>query len=89
MEYISGVDKGQVVMLPDCVDDYVGADNPVRVMDAYIDSLELSALGFRRAQPNETGRPSYSPRSVETVFVWLYEPHPLFQTIRSGDQSEP
>ena len=72
MEYISGVDKGQVVMLPDCVDDYVGADNPVRVIDAYIDSLELSALGFRRAQPNETGRPSYSPKDLLKLYLYGY-----------------
>ena len=72
MEYISGVDKGQVVMLPDCVDDYVGADNPVRVIDAYIDSLELSALDFRHAQPNETGRPSYSPKDLLKLYLYGY-----------------
>lgn len=72
MEYISGVDKDQVIMLPDCVDDYIGADNPVRVIDAYIDSLKLSALGFRRAQPNETGRPSYSPKNLLKLYLYGY-----------------
>ncbi len=72
MEYISGVDKGQVIMLPDCVDDYVGAENPVRVIDAYIESLELSDLGFHRAQPNETGRPSYSPKDLLKLYLYGY-----------------
>lgn len=72
MEYISGVDKGQVIMLPDCVDDYTEADNPVRVIDAYIDSLEMPVLGFLHAQPNKTGRPSYSPKDLLKLYLYGY-----------------
>jgi hypothetical protein len=44
--FIEGQDRGQLILLPECLDDYVGEDNPVRVVEAFIDELDLAALGF-------------------------------------------
>ncbi len=49
MAYIAGTDRTQAVLLPEILDDYVGADNPVRFLDAFVAQLELGPLGFRRA----------------------------------------
>ena len=59
MAHITGTDRAQVLLLPDTVDDYVGPDNPVRFIDAFVDSLDLAGAGFERAEPKETGRPGY------------------------------
>ena len=56
MAHITGTDRAQVLLLPDTVDDYVGPDNPVRFIDAFVDSLDLAGAGFERAEPKETGR---------------------------------
>jgi transposase len=58
MKYVEGQDREQLTLLPDCIEDYIGEDNPVRVIDAFVDGLDLEAIGFQRAEPNETGRPS-------------------------------
>ena len=57
MAHITGTDRAQVLLLPDTVDDYVGPDNPVRFIDAFVDSLDLAGAGFERTEPKETGRP--------------------------------
>ena len=49
MRHIHGVDRSQVLLLPEAVDDYVGRDNPVRFIDAFVDGLDLAAAGFERA----------------------------------------
>ena len=59
--FIEGVDRGQVTLFPDRLEDWIGDDNPARVIDAFIDELDLVALGFTRAQPASTGRPAYHP----------------------------
>ena len=51
MSHIPGVDRSQVLLLPEAVDDYVGRDNPVRFIDAFVDGLDLAAAGFERAAP--------------------------------------
>lgn len=53
--FIEGCDRRQKLLLPDCVDDYVGEDSPARVVDVFVDELELGALGFAGAAA--TGRP--------------------------------
>ena len=55
MAHIAGTDRTQAVLLPEVLDDYVTADNPVRFLDAFVAQLDLSALGFQRAVPAETG----------------------------------
>jgi transposase len=59
--FIEGQDRTQVTLLPECLDDYLGEDNPVRVVDIFVDELNLEELGFDGAQPAVTGRPSYHP----------------------------
>ena len=61
MTHITGHDRDQMLLLPEAVDDYVGADNPVRFIEAFIDGLDLAALGFARVVPEATGRPGYAP----------------------------
>src|SRR5260370_30823564 len=59
--HIAGTDRTQAVLLPQVLDDYVGADNPVRFLDAFVAQLDLGGLGVQRAAPAETGRPGYDP----------------------------
>ena len=61
MSYIEGVDRQQGWLLPERLEDYVSAENPVRFLDAFVDSLDLAALGFQHAVPSDTGRPPYAP----------------------------
>jgi transposase len=59
--FIEGEDRGQGTLLPELLDDYVTENNPVRVIDVFVDELDLGGLGFERAQPAKTGRPAYHP----------------------------
>ena len=52
--FIEGEDRSQVTLLPECLDDYIAEDNPVRVVDAFVDELDLEALGFEGAEPAAT-----------------------------------
>lgn len=70
--YIAGRDRRQSFLLPKCVDDYVGEDNPVRVVDAFVDELSLAELGFGRATPVDTGRPAYHPAMLLKLYLYGY-----------------
>jgi transposase len=59
--FIAGADRSQSTLLPDCLDDWVEDDNPVRAIDVFVDSLDLVGLGFAGAGPSATGRPAYHP----------------------------
>jgi transposase len=59
-------------MLPACLDDYITEDNPVRVVEAFIDELDLCALGFERVQPAATGRPAYHPATLLKIYLYGY-----------------
>ncbi len=59
--FVEGEDRSQVALLPECLDDFVAEDNPVRVVDAFVSELDLQALGFDGLTPASTGRPSYHP----------------------------
>jgi transposase len=72
MEYIQGEDRNQIVILPDCVDNYVDVENPVRVIDAYINGLNIKELGFAKSEPNETGRPMYAPGDLLKLYLYGY-----------------
>ena len=72
MAHITGTDRAQVLLLPDTVDDYVGPDNPVRFIDAFVDSLDLAGAGFERAEPKETGRPGYDPSDLLKLYIYGY-----------------
>src|SRR5215213_10532103 len=70
--YVEGVDRGQATLFPDRLDDVVGADNPVRVVDAFVDALDLHELGFARALPTAMGRPGYHPALLLKLYVYGY-----------------
>src|SRR3984885_3678479 len=70
--FVEGDDRKQVALLPECVDDYIGQDNPVRVIDAFVDELELTDLGFNGTTPAITGRPSYHPGVMLKIYIYGY-----------------
>jgi transposase len=70
--FIEGDDRLQVTLLPECLDDYVGEDNPVRVVDVFIDELDLNKLGFEGTDPLITGRPSYHPSVLLKIYIYGY-----------------
>jgi transposase len=72
MSYIQGEDRGQAALLPAAIEDYVAADAPVRVIDAFVDGLDVRRLGFGRSTPAETGRPPYDPRDLLKLYVYGY-----------------
>lgn len=72
MPYITGEEREQATLLPARLDDYVAADAPVRVIDAFVAQLKVADLGFGRAVPAETGRPGYDPRDLLRLYVWGY-----------------
>ena len=69
--FVQGVDRGQSTLLPECLDDWVVDDNPVRVIDAFVDALELGELGFD-VEPAATGRPSYFPSTLLKLYIYGY-----------------
>jgi transposase len=70
--FIEGADRSQVTLLPECLDDYIADDNPVRVVDAFVDELDLWELGFKSAEPAATGRPSYHPAVLLKIYIYGY-----------------
>ena len=72
MSFIEGVGRDQQTLFPEVLDDYIPADHPVRFIDAYIDQLDLTALGFERATAAETGRPGYNPADLLKLYVYGY-----------------
>jgi transposase len=70
--FIEGEDRQQVALLPECLDDYIGEDNPVRVVDAFVEELDLQALGFKGADPAATGRPAYHPAVLLKLYIYGY-----------------
>jgi transposase len=59
--FVEGADRGQSTLLPECIDDWIDEDNPVRVIDGFVEALDLAALGFEGVDPAATGRPAYHP----------------------------
>jgi transposase len=72
MNYIAGSDRGEALLLPEVLDDYIGAENPVRFIDAFVGQLDLSRAGFSNAQLNETGRPPYDPGDLLRLYLYGY-----------------
>ena len=69
--FIQGEDRFQATLFPERLDDYVAEDSACRVIDVFIDELDLSGMGFK-TQPNETGRPAYHPTTMLKLFVYGY-----------------
>ena len=72
MRHISGPDRSQTLLLPESLDEYVGQENPVRFIDAFVDGLDLAAAGFGRVEPKMTGRPGYAPKDLLKLYVYGY-----------------
>ena len=72
MRHISGFERSQLLLLPEAVDDYVDADNPVRFIDAFVDEFDLAAAGFSRVAPKATGRPGYAPGDLLKLYIYGY-----------------
>ena len=72
MTYIEGEDRYQQVLFPDSIEKYVGPDSPVRVIDAFVMSLDMVKLGFIRGQAADTGRPGYDPRDLLKLYLYGY-----------------
>lgn len=72
MGFVQGVPRQQMVMFPESLDEYVADDNPVRFVDAFVDGLDVQALGFERAVPKETGRPPYNPQDMLKLYLYGY-----------------
>ncbi|MCW3481089.1 IS1182 family transposase [Neisseriaceae bacterium JH1-16] len=70
--FIEGEDRTQITLLPECLDDYVTEDNPVRVVEAFVEGLELGPLGFEGVAPAATGRPSYHPSVLLKIYLYGY-----------------
>ena len=70
--FVEGDDRRQSLLLPASLDDYVTGDNPVRVVEAFIDELDLGALGFEGVQPASTGRPAYHPSTLLKIYLYGY-----------------
>jgi transposase len=70
--FIEGQDRSQSTLLPESLDDYVAEDNPVRVIEVFVDGLDLAKLGFEGAVPKATGRPAYHPATLLKIYVYGY-----------------
>ena len=70
--FIEGEDRSQVTLLPECLDDYIAEDNPIRVVDAFVEELELRELEFEGAEPAPTGRPAYHPAVLLKIYIYGY-----------------
>ncbi|CAG4925050.1 IS1182 family transposase [Paraburkholderia gardini] len=81
--FIEGEDRKQVTLLPECLDDFVAVDNPVRIIEAFVEELELESMGFNGVTPSTTGRPSYHPAVLLKMYIYGY-----LNRIQSGRRLE-
>jgi transposase len=70
--FVEGVDRGQSTLFPECLEDWIDKDNPVRVIDAFVEALDLPELGFEGVEPAEAGRPSYHPSALLKLYIYGY-----------------
>ena len=70
--FVEGLDRGQSTLFPECLEDWIGEDNPVRVIDVFVDELDLAGLGFGGVDPEMTGRPSYHPSALLKLYIYGY-----------------
>jgi len=70
--FVEGTDRAQSTFLPECLDDWIDENNPVRVIDAFVEALNLAELGFDGVEPEATGRPSYHPSVLLKLYIYGY-----------------
>lgn len=73
--YIQGIDRKQLVLFPEAIDDYISAENPVRFIDAFVEVLDMKSMNFTRSEPADTGRPPYDPRDLLKLYIYGYLNH--------------
>lgn len=72
MSYIEGINRNQILLFPEIVDDYITEDNPVRFIDKFIDTLDLKELGFTHTKPKTVGSNSYDPADMLKLYIYGY-----------------
>ena len=72
MTHIAGHDRAQTLLLPESLDDYVGPENPVRFIEAFVDGLDLTVAGFIRVAAKRTGRPGFAPADLLKLYIYGY-----------------
>ena len=70
--FVQGESRTQGILLPECLDAYVADNNPVRVIDVFVDELDLRKLGFKGVDPSATGRPAYHPAVLLKIYLYGY-----------------
>jgi transposase len=70
--FVEGTDRGQSTLFPECVEDWICEDNPVRAVEVFVEGLELAELGFNGVEPELTGRPSYHPSVLLKLYIYGY-----------------
>src|SRR5215468_11509855 len=70
--FIAGTDRGQTTLMPKCLDDFIGENNPVRAIDAFVEALDVAGLGFDGVTPAGTGRPAYHPAVLLKLYIYGY-----------------
>src|SRR3974377_3449 len=70
--FVEGLDRGQTTLFPECLEDWIDENNPVRAIDVFVDELDLSELGFAGVAPETTGRPSYHPSGLLKLYIYGY-----------------
>jgi transposase len=70
--FIEGTDRGQSTLFPECLEDWVDENNPVRVIEVFVEELDLAELGFEGITPEATGRPSYHPSALLKLYIYGY-----------------
>ena len=70
--FVEGTDRGQSTLFPECLEDWIGEDNPVRVIEVFVEELDLGELGFGGVEPEATGRPSYHPSVLLKLYIYGY-----------------
>ena len=69
--FVEGTERSQSTLFPECLEDWIGEDNPVRVVDVFVDSLNLPGLGFGGVSREAAGRPAYHPAMLLKLYVYL------------------
>ena len=79
MGYIEGQDRNQIILFPESLDEYISSDNMVRVVDVFVDNIDLASLGFTKATPSQMGRPPFSANTLAKLYIYGY-----YNNIRSS-----
>ena len=70
--FVEGADRGQSTLFPECLDDWIDENSPVRVIEAFVEALDLGDLEFNGVDPAETGRPAYHPSTLLKLYIYGY-----------------